>query len=39
MRLIPAIRGSAHRHVSFASGFVMNHTFMGSLGERITCVG
>jgi hypothetical protein len=39
MRLIPAIHGSAHRHVNFASGFVTNHTFMGSLRERITCVG
>ena len=39
MRLIPVICGSAHQHVNFASVFVTNHTFMDSLGERITCVG
>ena len=39
MRPIPAIPGFAHRHADFVGGFVMNRTFMGLLGERITCVG
>jgi hypothetical protein len=39
MRLIPAISGSAHRFVNSASGFVTNHTSMGLLRERTTCVG
>jgi hypothetical protein len=39
MRLIPVARGTARRHVNFASGLVMNRTCMGLLEEHIICVG
>ena len=36
---IPAMLGSAHRHVNSVDGIVANSTFMGLPGERATCVG